>query len=152
MEIRELREGDGRSLSRLIADVQGELPEAMTFGVLPSEQIGETIAWKLRASREGAMADLVAVEKGEVVADCEILCEGGVGTVGIIIRKERRGVGIGGLLLERCIARARGLGVRTVRARIRESNALAVSFFARLNFEKVSEATDGTVLMCRALP
>jgi RimJ/RimL family protein N-acetyltransferase len=151
MEIRELRSGDARSLSRLIADVQDELPEAMTFGVLPPEQIGETVKWKLDAVGRGAMADLVAVDGGAVVADCEILCEGREGTVGIIIEKRRRGRGIGGRLLERCIARSRELGVRTVRARIMESNVRAISFFARADFEKQAGAPGGVVLMSRAL-
>jgi GNAT superfamily N-acetyltransferase len=151
MEIRELRRGDARSLSRLIAEVQEELPEAMTFGTIPLERIGETVEWKLDAVRRGAMADLVAVEGGVVVADCEILCEGREGTVGIIIERRHRGAGIGGRLLEKCIARSRGLGVRMVRARVMESNARAISFFARAGFERQAGTSGGAVLMGRAL-
>jgi len=152
MEIRELREGDGPGLSRLMAEVQAELPEAMTFGVLSPERMGETVAWKLEAVRSGAVADLAAVEGGEVVADCEILCDGAEGIAGIIVRGGARGKGIGKALLEGCMARARDLGVRTVRARVMASNSRAVSFFRRMGFEERGRNRDGTVLMGRALP
>ncbi len=151
MEIRELREGDKRSLSRLIADVQAEVPEAMTFGVLAPGRIGETVEWKLGAAREGAMADFVAVEGEEVVADCEILCEGPEGTVGILVAEGRRGRGMGGRLLARCIARARDLGVREVRARVSASNARAISFFEKSGFRRLAGPSDSAVMLTRTL-
>jgi RimJ/RimL family protein N-acetyltransferase len=151
MEIRELREEDAGSLSRLIADVQGEHPEAMYWNLLP-EQIEETVRWKLEAVGRGEMADIVAVDRGEVVADCEILCEGAEGTVGIIVGRGRRGGGVGRELLERCASRARELGVRTVRARVMESNARAMSFFRGMGFEKEGAGEPGSpALMSRKL-
>ncbi len=154
MEIRELRRGDVPSLSRLIADVQRELPEAMNFAGAPDpERISESVEWKLEAVRSGDMADLVAMEGGEVVADCEVLRHGTEGTVGIIVRRGFRGRGIGEALVERCASKARGLGVRIVRARVMESNARAVSFFERLGFEKRTGVSGdaGAVLMSKTL-
>jgi ribosomal protein S18 acetylase RimI-like enzyme len=151
MEIRELREGDGRGLSRLIADVQAEVPEAMTFGILAPERIRETVEWKLGAVREGAMADFVAVDGEEVVADCEILCEGREGTVGLLVAKGHRGRGVGGRLLEKCIARARDLGVRAVRAKVSASNARAISFFEKSGFRRLAGPSDGVVMMSKTL-
>ena len=155
MEIRELRESDRSSLSRLIAEVQRELPEAMNFGSEPGlELIGETIGWKLEAVRSGALADLVAVEGGRVIADCEVLCLGPEGIVGIIVTRGHRGRGVGRSLLERCVARSRDLGVRTVSARVMASNVRAISFFSGLGFEKQAPGSGNcdTVLMSRTLP
>ena len=151
MDMRELRREDAASLSRLIAEVQAELPEAMTYGILPPEQIRETIEWKLDAIGRGAMADAVAIEGGEVVADCEVLCDGPEGTVGIIIGRSYRGRGTGKALLERCIARARDLGVRNIHARVMASNARAVSFFSGMGFGRVDATLEGIVIMSKEL-
>ena len=151
MEMRELREGDRRGLSRLIADVQAEVPEAMAFGVLAPERICETVEWKLGAVRGGAMADFVAVEGEEVMADCEILCEGREGTVGILVAEGRRGRGVGGRLLEKCIASARDLGVRAVRAKVSASNTRAISFFEKSGFRRLAGPSEDAVMMGRTL-
>jgi ribosomal protein S18 acetylase RimI-like enzyme len=153
MEVRELREKDRAGLSRLIADVERELPEAMNFRSDPGPRlIADVVEWKIGAVRSGAMADFVAVDGGRVVADCEILCGCPNGVVGIIVDRDHRRRGVGREILERCLARARELGVRTVDAKVMASNSRAIAFFRKMGFEEKGRVAGGAVLMSRDLP
>ena len=157
METRELRGSDRPGLSRLVADVRKELPEAMNFRGDPEPRlIAEIIEWKLDAVREGAMVDLVAVDGGRVVADCEILCDRPGGVVGIIVDRNHRRKGIGSELLGKCLARSRELGVKTVEAKVMESNSRAVAFFRKMGFAErgrvPGDRKGDALLMARELP
>jgi ribosomal protein S18 acetylase RimI-like enzyme len=153
MEIRELRAGDGKSLSLLAASVYDELPESMNLPERPDGPAADAIIeMKLESAGRGALFDLVAVEDGEVIGDCEILRRGAEGVVGILVSKDWRRKGVGGTLLEKCIGKARRAGLSEVTAEVAESNAPAMAFFRKQGFSIEGAASEkGTILMRRSL-
>ena len=152
MEIRELRAGDGKALSLLAASVYDELPETMNLSERPDGPAADALLWiKLESAARGALLDLVAVEEGEVIADCEIRRRGEEGLVGIIVSGERRRKGLGSLLLARCMDEARTAGMTEVTAEISESNAPALAFFRKHGFSDRAPLREGIVLMRKSL-
>jgi len=137
MEIRELRDADRQSLSLLIARVYKEMPDSMNFSKEPSAQeIEGHVRAKLAGLRSRSLVDMVALEDGSVIADCEIVRRGAAGVVGIIIADEYRNRGVGRKLLEACMQEAAGIGLRIVYAEIMRTNASAVAFFSGMGFKE----------------
>lgn len=154
MEIRELRAGDAKGLSLLICSVSSELPEAMNFPEMLDDSAAlAVIETKLDSARRGALIDIIAIEEGEVIADCEMLRRGGEGVLGIIVATRHRRRGIGSGLIERCIEEARRVGIREAVAEVEMSNAPAITFFRKLGFKDAGSAPgkEGAVLMRRSL-
>ena len=148
MKIRELEEKDFESLSKLILSVYEDTPSALTFEGRPSAaQLDELMRKKAEGLRNKSIVDLVAVEGGRVVGDCEIVkTTGSGGTIGIIVDEAYRERGLGQKLLERSVEKAREIKVLEVYAEIDADNEEAVEFFAKCGFREQVEG-NGLVMV-----
>jgi len=144
MKIREIRQTDADSLSDLILAVYEESSFATTFDSKPSrEELGELVKKKVIGSCNGHVIDFVAIEKGAVVADCELVSEGsGSGMIGILVSKQHRRKGIGSELVKKCCDEAKMHGLRVIRAEIKKQNGVAMVFFSKCGF---TDYADGEV-------
>lgn len=151
MEIRELEEGDFKGLCALILEIYDEAPYATTFDSRPGEEELESLMRrKIEGMRSRTLADLVAVEGGRVVADCEIVkaTETG-GVIGIIVAKDHRRRGVGKRLVEKCSEKARLLKMREVYAEVDDKNQNAIDFFSSCGFRE--QEGEDTLTMLKAL-
>ncbi len=151
MQIRELEEKDFGSLRALILSVYDEMPYATTFASRPGgEELDSLMRRKLEGMRESRVADLVAVEGGEIVADCEITksTESG-GVIGIIVAKEHRRRGLGRRLVEKCAAKARQHKMLEVYAEMDDRNEGAAAFFSKCGFRE--QEGEDELIMVRSL-
>jgi GNAT superfamily N-acetyltransferase len=136
MEIRNLDLQDFRSLFALVLEVYSDTPSAMWFIRRPDEQ-GFRLIFK--GKMEGMMAkdvvDLVAVEDGAIVGECEIVRrKNEVGILGLIVLKSSRKKGIGSALFSKAVEMAEAIGITRLRAEVAEENASAAIFLAKNGF------------------
>lgn len=137
MEIRQLRAEDLDELRLLVQQVYSDSELAMWFDKAPSqEDLNELFRLKMLGISSGSSIDLIAVEKGRIIGECEIVFTGESHMVGIIVAKESRRKGIGQQLLTRGIEEARRLGLDSIYAEVVEDNAAGMGFFTKNGFEK----------------
>lgn len=135
MEIRGILAADREQLCKLILDVYRDSVLAMWFEREPGqEELNELFAYKLKAMRDKMAVDLVAIESGRVIGECEIMIKDGTCSVGVIVDKQSRSRGIGTKLLSDALGVARSMGVGSAVAEIADSNFGAQSFFRKNGF------------------
>ncbi len=141
LKIRDLEPRDKDGLSSFITEIYKEYPTSMWFESEPTPvMLSKLFDHKLSAMLEKNIVDIVAVEGGEdgaeaVLGELEIArLAGPIGYIGIIIRKDRRGKGLGSMLLERACAQASLLGITDLRAEIVEENTAARKLFEKYEF------------------
>ena len=137
--VRDLEKCDQESLSGFIGDIYKEYPSAMWFEAEPTpEALSRLFLQKLSGMLKKDVADMVAVQDkpfGMIVGEVEIVrLAGPVGYVGIIIRKEHRGKGLGSVLLEHASKKAILLGITRLRAEVASGNNAAQEFFKSRGF------------------
>ncbi|MCL5239494.1 MAG: GNAT family N-acetyltransferase [Candidatus Marsarchaeota archaeon] len=148
MQIREPDEGDFAGLAALILRIYDEIPFATTFSARPStEELESIMRKKLDGMRGRTVADLIAIDNGQVIADCEIAktTDAG-GMIGIIVDKAHRGKGLGRRLVERCADKARLFKMLEVYAEVDDRNEGAARFFSRCGFRE-QEGEESLVLI-----
>jgi len=135
VKIRKLSHRDFNSLFELINEIYDENPSATWFAQKPSmEEVDALLEYKLAKLKEKDAVDYVALEKDTVVGECEIIKEANNGWLGIIVKKDFRGKGLGSTLLEKCIHTARGIGIENIFAEVAATNS-AIEFFKKNGFE-----------------
>ncbi len=141
MEIEELGQGHIKQLVLLIKKVYKEDKKYMLFEEEPSDNyLVDMLSSKMEMVERGEAVDIVAVEKGSIAGECEIvLSQDSTFKVGIFLDLKHRRKGIGGELLSNALGRAKALGVDTVFAEVDAKNEGASKFFERLGFISVEE-------------
>ncbi len=139
LKIRNLEEGDFKALSEFILEIYREYPASMWFEREPTpESLERLFQQKLQGMAEKRVVDVV-VDDGSIIGEAEIAkVAGPIGYVGIIIRKEHRGRGLGAHLLERAYAQASLNGITELRAEVAEGNSAALRLFEKQGFEFAS--------------
>ncbi len=136
MEIRGIDLRDFSSLLDLVVEVYRDSPSAMWFEKEPDKEIFSLVFGnKLVAITEKNAIDMVAVEGGQIIGNCEIVRKSGeTGVLGIIVAKDWRRKGVGSSLLDEAIRLAAGIGIYRLRAEFLEENGGAALFLAKKGF------------------
>jgi RimJ/RimL family protein N-acetyltransferase len=141
LKIRDLEPRDKDGLSSFVTEIYKEYPTSMWFESEPTPvMLSKLFAHKLSSMLEKNIVDVVAVEGRDdgtdaILGELEIArLAGPVGYIGIIIKKDRRGNGLGSILLERACAQASLLGITDLRAEIAEENIAARKLFEKYGF------------------
>lgn len=112
------------------------------------ERAAFTTPWKADTfrrllARPGAELWVVDLPDDPVAAYAVLWCIDDQGELAnIAVREERRGLGIGTLLLDHVLSVARGRGVRSLYLEVRESNESAARLYARRGFEEIGRRRD----------
>jgi predicted GNAT family N-acyltransferase len=106
-----------------------------------------------RDGRDGQAVHIVATEGGEVVGTCRLLADGDVWRLGrMAVRRDRRGTGLGALVLEAAHREVQASGGREVRL---AAQVPVRDFYARYGYKERGdifiEADIEHVLMSRAM-
>ncbi len=136
MEMRSLDLHDFEALLGLVLEVYSDAPFAMWFARKPdAESFGPVFRGKVTGIITKNAIDLVALDAGKILGECEIVRRSGdVGMLGIIVSKKSRRMGVAGMLLAAAEAEAAGIGIRRLMAEVDERNASAVLFLAKKGF------------------
>jgi len=135
MEIRPVEENDRKGIINLVLDIYKEASFAITFSSEPSaESLDMMLREKFWMVSSGRAIDYVAVDGGSIIGECEVIKEGSIGKVGILVAKGYRKKGIGSVLLKKCEEDAKWIGVRRLEAEIAVINIAARSFFEASGF------------------
>lgn len=141
MEIRELEPQDLDELRMLVQQVYSDSKLAMWFERAPSdEDLNEIFRLKMIAISGKSAVDLVAIDGGKIVGECEIVSTGVSYLVGIIVAEQSRRRGIGKELLLRGIVAARKLKWPNISVEVAEDNAPARNFFLKNGFVQLGVA------------
>ncbi len=158
MEIRSLDLPDFEALLGLVEEVYSDAPSAMWFVMKPDAQAFRPI---FRAKMEGIVlkdvVDLIALDAGRMVGECEIVRRHGeLGMLGIIVSRDKRRIGVASRLLAEASAEALRIGISRIRAEVDERNSSAILFLARRGFSmngtaarKVGEGEISVMLMLK---
>ncbi len=151
MRIRELERGDSDRIRELILELYDENPAYSTFGHRPDEgELEGVISGKLRGIAAGSIIDLVAVDDGRIVAECELVgTEPGRGVIGIMVEARSRRKGLGGELVSRAMRLAAGRGLAKAYANVRRENWRALKFFRACGFTEEAGAEGEIVVMSK---
>ncbi|MDE1847217.1 MAG: GNAT family N-acetyltransferase [Candidatus Micrarchaeota archaeon] len=143
MEIRDLVPEDRDGVGRLIREVYRESSLAMWYEKEPTEQeLDKLFGIKMAAIGVGGAVDIVAVDEGRIVGECEVVSMGSYGKIGILIEKAQRRGGLGGKMLARAFERCPKLGIGRVVAEVAEANKEAIMFFKKHGFEETGISED----------
>lgn len=135
MEIRQLQAGDDLQLRQLILGVYADSPLAMWFESRPTDdEIAALFAGKIESIKDRVSVDLVAVEQGKIVGECEIVISGGSGSVGVIVEAGHRRKGIGERLMSAGVENAARIGASRIIAEVIEDNLAGRGFFEKHGF------------------
>lgn len=136
MEIRSLDLPDFNALFSLVSEVYEDSPASMWFTRKPDPETFKAIfSHKIAGIVEKNVVDLVAIENGRIVGECEIVRRRDeIGVVGLIIAREYRRRSMGGALLSEAMHAAEGIRIYRLRAEIAENNGSAMVFFSKKGF------------------
>lgn len=140
MDISDLDESKIKQLSALIKTLYLESGAFMLFECEPTDRYLEgMLLAKIAMLDKNEAVDLVAIDQGMVVGECEIIrVAGGYSAkVGIFLDRNWRGRGVGKELLERALDKASRIGIGEVRAEVDASNGKAMAFFLNRGFEGI---------------
>lgn len=105
-----------------------------------------TLPWSENSLREELHSDkacfLTALDGNEVVGYIGSLISDGCYITNVAVLPERRGCGIGTMLITELEVRARQLGCEFITLEVRVSNLGAVGLYSRLGFLKAGERRD----------
>ena len=139
MEMRTLRSGDFKGLTDLILGVYRDTRISMWFDFEPTQrELEELFRYKIDSVGCGRSVDLIAVEEGRIIGECEILLAEEVGVVGIIVEKGERKKGLGTKLFNAAVEIAGKLGAKKFFADVASENTAALEFFKKLGFKRRS--------------
>jgi L-amino acid N-acyltransferase YncA len=136
MDYRDIEKGDADGLFEFINAIYRETPKATWFkGPPDTAEIRMLMDQKAKGMREGKIVDMVAEEKGRIIAECEIVkTVGDYGYLGILVSHEHRRKGIGMKLLHLCAAKAKRLGINLLQAEVVELNDESKGFMTKAGF------------------
>ncbi len=140
MVVRDLESRDLEELADLIKMIYSERPSAMWFESPPdSEAIKKLFEYKINGIGEGRVVDVISEEERRIIGECEVVnLPGGVGYLGILVRKEFRMRGVGRSLLIAASERARELGTSRLKVDVTEDNLDAMYFLTKNGFRRMA--------------
>jgi RimJ/RimL family protein N-acetyltransferase len=135
IQIRRVRLEDAVSFSEAVTSVAAE--ESYLASV-DGFTVDETRAY-LETAVRGAVYQVVAVDGDRVVGACDItplLSKGftHIGRLGMFVRRERRGQGIGKRLLTACLSAAKAGGLEKVELQVFADNTAAIRLYEAAGF------------------
>ena len=136
IEIRMIREEDAPAFREL---VDGVCRERKYLAALESPPLESTRAVVARNVRDG-LPHFVAVEDGEIVGWCDAIsagpesCAPHIAKLGMGLRADQRGKGLGRRLLEATVARAREMGLEKIELGVYATNEPAIRLYRAMGF------------------
>lgn len=136
VEIRPARPGDGSGAHRLLRDVAAEGRYIRTERL---EAARRDFRRRFKDSWTDERAEIVALRGGEVIGHLAISREPGtairhVATLGMSVRKEERGGGVGSALLAEALRWARWTGVEKISLSVFPHNRAAMALYRKFGF------------------
>jgi len=136
VEIRPLSNEYKDQVKKLVLSVYEDTPEAFFYAQKPSEDELEALLQKKIEENGRGIIDIVALEDGKVIGECEVVKYGKEGVIGILVEKNHREKGVGTALLKTALTKARSMGVDRAVAKVNDKNNAARLFFEKLGFRK----------------
>lgn len=136
MEIRPLISTDFEGLYTIVKEIYLQCPSSMWFARIPDETSFKVIFdSKISRIKAEQIVDLVAVEKGKIIGECEIVRIDGLhGIIGLIILPNHQRAGIGSALLKEAAEKALEIGINSLVAEVSDKNDIALNFFHKSGF------------------
>ena len=134
--IRQIQIEDAEGFRSCLDSVARERKYLAQVEALPIERIREFVASSVAADA----AQYVAVADGEIIGWCDVFPHWAyalkhVGTLGMGVRADHRGQGLGRALLVKTLAHALKNGIYRVTLEAREDNLGAIRLYERLGFK-----------------
>jgi len=135
---------------KLVQEIYDENPFATWFYERPSREVLEAIvATKIIKVKENEAIDYLAINRGEIIGECEIIKDQlNRGWLGILVKKDYRGKKVGSKLFEKCIKESKRLGIKELLAEVYYDNS-AIDFFKKKGFEikGIEETQKGKIVL-----
>ena len=136
LTIRQIQIEDAEGFRSCLDSVARERKYLAQVEALPIERIREFVASSVAADA----AQYVAVADGEIIGWCDVFPHWAyalkhVGTLGMGVRADHRGQGLGRALLVKTLAHALKNGIYRVTLEAREDNLGAIRLYERLGFK-----------------
>lgn len=126
---------DIADLTEIILETYAATPYATTFNKKPElMQLNLLLSTKVSLANSNHIIDLVGLENGVVVGECEAVLNENCVVIGIIIKSSCRKKGYGTMLLKACIDLSKKLFNCKICAMISEKNIAGISFFKKNGF------------------
>ena len=127
-EVRQAQTEDGRELAELFAEVAEERD-----GIASEPPVDVERRTKLFA--DSATDTLVAVADGRLIGSLHIETgRHGVGELGMLVKREWRGRGVGSALLAAAIEKARAEGLHKIALEVFTHNAAGIALYRKFGF------------------
>ncbi len=122
------------------ADILRETP-------VTREEEAEWLGKRLASIEKGEIIAVVAEVDGKVVANSEVMKRGGLmshlGVLGIAVKKDYRGIGIGRKLMETLIEESRKAGLKVLVLDVFDSNTVAKNLYIQMGFKDAGRIPKG---------
>ena len=111
------------------------------------EEEADWLGKRLASIEKGEIIGVVAEVDGKVVANSEVMKRGGpmslLGVLGIAVKKDYRGTGIGKELMRTLIEESRKAGLKVLLLEVFGSNMVAKSLYAKMGFKDAGRIPKG---------
>ena len=146
--LRYVEPNDAEALLAHVNEVGAERVHIMTERVLQSP---EEEAEQLRRLDREKVLFLVGATHGAIVASADVhrgtqVKSAHTGNLGIAIRKEFRGVGLGTAIMEDIVRWSRSVGIRKLTLGVFATNAPAIALYRRFGFEEEARLKNQVLL------
>jgi L-amino acid N-acyltransferase YncA len=145
--LREPRWGDLDDLLEFINSLVDEGADIIQEKRITREQKADWLGKRLASIEKGETIGVVAEVDGKVVANSEVARRRGfrshVGVLGIGVRREYRGIGIGKELMKTLIEESRKAGLKVLVLDVFDSNKVAKSLYAKMGFKDAGRIPKG---------
>lgn len=137
IEIRRSRLGDAASVSEAVTEVAAE---QWFLATVDGYSVRQTKAF-IQTAVTGAVHQVVAVDGDKVIGSCDVRpheLKGftHVGQLGMYVRKEWRGQGIGMRLLAACLSAAKEAGLEKIELEVFADNIPAIRLYETAGFRR----------------
>jgi RimJ/RimL family protein N-acetyltransferase len=104
----------------------------------------------LKSIRKNESIMIVAQVDGDVVGSCQVTRDifdvsRHVGTLGVALQKEVRGIGIGTRLVKLCLTESKKIGIKIVKIYVFDTNKEAMKFYKKFGFKEIGRIRRGVL-------
>jgi RimJ/RimL family protein N-acetyltransferase len=140
---------DAKEMMNLINSLVEERAEIAKTAKVTSSEEKKWLADALSSIRKKEKIMITVEVDGIIVGSCEVTQDSydvsrHVGTLGIGLRKEARGLGIGKKLVQLCLCESKKtLGLKLIRLYVFDTNKIGKSFYKKIGFKETGRIPRG---------
>jgi len=149
--LRHPKTSDAKELMNLINSLVEERAEIAKTAKVTLREEKRWLADALSSIRKKEKIMIIAEVDGVLVGSCEVTQDSydvsrHVGTLGIGLRKEARGLGIGKKLVQLCLCESKKtLGLKLVKLYVFDTNKIGKSFYKKIGFKETGRIPRGVI-------